>query len=49
MPVRFFKQTIAILELAVIEKQQGSVTGMIAEMDRGGIFQAEPGCALSSE
>ena len=36
------EQTIAILELAVIEKQQGSVTGMIAEMDRGGIFQAEP-------
>lgn len=36
------EQTIAILELAVIEKSPNSVTGMIAEMDRGGIFQAEP-------
>ncbi|MBD0326570.1 MAG: hypothetical protein ICV68_09060, partial [Pyrinomonadaceae bacterium] len=36
------EQTIAILELAVIEKSAGSVTGMISEMDRGGIFQAEP-------
>ncbi len=36
------EQTIAILELAVIEKSPGSVTGMIAEMDRGGVFQAEP-------
>jgi Tfp pilus assembly protein PilN len=36
------EQTIAILELAVIEKSPGSVTGMIGEMDRGGIFQAEP-------
>jgi Tfp pilus assembly protein PilN len=35
-------QTIAILELSVIEKSPGSVTGMIAEMDRNGIFQAEP-------
>jgi Tfp pilus assembly protein PilN len=35
-------QTIAILELAVIEKTPGSVTGMISEMDRSGIFQAEP-------
>lgn len=35
-------QTIAILELAVIEKVPGSVTTMIAEMDRNGIFQAEP-------
>lgn len=35
-------QTIAILELAVIEKTPGSVTGMIGEMDRAGIFQAEP-------
>ncbi|HEY0385610.1 MAG TPA: hypothetical protein VGC64_06340 [Pyrinomonadaceae bacterium] len=35
-------QTIAILELSVIEKTPGSVTGMIAEMDRNGIFQAEP-------
>ena len=35
-------QTIAILELAVIEKTPNSVTAMIAEMDRGGIFQAEP-------
>lgn len=36
------EQTIAILELAVIEKSSGSVTGMISEMDRGGVFQAEP-------
>ncbi len=36
------EQTIAILELAVIEKSPNSVTGMIAEMDRGGVFQAEP-------
>jgi Tfp pilus assembly protein PilN len=36
------EQTIAILELAVIEKSPGSVTGMISEMDRGGVFQAEP-------
>jgi hypothetical protein len=35
-------QTIAILELSVIEKTPGSVTGMIGEMDRAGIFQAEP-------
>jgi Tfp pilus assembly protein PilN len=35
-------QTIAILELAVIEKTPNSVTAMISEMDRGGIFQAEP-------
>ncbi|MDX6692405.1 MAG: hypothetical protein QOF02_8 [Blastocatellia bacterium] len=35
-------QTIAILELAVIEKTPGSVTGMIGDMDRTGIFQAEP-------
>lgn len=35
-------QTIAILELAVIEKIPGSVTTMITEMDRNGIFQAEP-------
>jgi Tfp pilus assembly protein PilN len=36
------EQTIAILELAVIEKSPNSVTGMITEMDRGGVFQAEP-------
>lgn len=36
------EQTIAILDLAVIEKSPGSVTGMISEMDRGGVFQAEP-------
>lgn len=36
------EQTIAILELAVIEKTPNSVTGMIADMDRDGIFQAEP-------
>ncbi len=36
------EQTIAILELAIIEKQPGSVTDMIAEMDKAGIFQAEP-------
>lgn len=36
------EQTIAILELAVIEKSPGTVTGMIGEMDRSGIFQAEP-------
>lgn len=36
------EQTIAILELVVIEKAPNSVTGMIAEMDRNGIFQAEP-------
>jgi Tfp pilus assembly protein PilN len=35
-------QTVAILELAVIEKSPESVTAMISEMDRGGIFQAEP-------
>jgi Tfp pilus assembly protein PilN len=35
-------QTIAILELAVIEKTPGSVTDMIGDMDRTGIFQAEP-------
>lgn len=36
------QQTVAILELAVVEKNPGSVTEMIGEMDRGGIFQAEP-------
>ena len=36
------EQTIAILDLAVIEKTQDSVTKMIVEMDRTGIFQAEP-------
>lgn len=36
------EQTIALLELAVLEKTPNSVTGMIAEMDRSGIFQAEP-------
>lgn len=36
------EQTVAILELAVIEKSPGSVTAMISDMDRGGIFQAEP-------
>lgn len=36
------EQTIATLDLAVIEKSPGSVTGMISEMDRGGVFQAEP-------
>lgn len=35
-------QTNAILELAVIEKTPNTVTGMIAEMDRNGIFQADP-------
>lgn len=36
------EQTIAILELAVIEKIPNTVTGMIADMDRNGVFQAEP-------
>lgn len=34
-------QTLAELELAVIAKSPSTVTDMIAEMDRGGIFQAE--------
>lgn len=34
-------QTLAELELAVVAKSPGTVTDMIAEMDRVGIFQAE--------
>jgi Tfp pilus assembly protein PilN len=34
-------QTLAELELAVVAKSPATVTDMIAEMDRGGIFQAE--------
>jgi Tfp pilus assembly protein PilN len=34
-------QTLAELELAVVAKSPSTVTDMIAEMDRGGIFQAE--------
>lgn len=34
-------QTLAELELAVIAKSSNVVTGMIADMDKGGVFQAE--------
>jgi len=34
-------QTLAELELAVVAKSPATVTDMIAEMDRGGIFHAE--------
>ena len=35
-------QTVAELELAVVGKADADVTRMIAEMDRAGVFQAEP-------
>ena len=35
-------QTFAELELTVVGKNPGDVTSMIAEMDRLGVFQAEP-------
>ena len=35
-------QTYAELDIAVFSKQPAEVTDMIAEMDRGGIFQAQP-------
>jgi hypothetical protein len=34
-------QTLAELDLTVVAKNPATVTDMIAEMDRGGIFQAE--------
>jgi hypothetical protein len=35
-------RTSALLELTVIGKSPDDVTGMISEMERGGVFQAEP-------
>ena len=36
------EQTVAELELAVVERVPNSITGMIVDMDRAGVFRAEP-------
>jgi Tfp pilus assembly protein PilN len=35
------EQTVAELDLAVVAKSAATITDMISEMDRGGVFQAE--------